>query len=289
MGHPQTRIGTSSCQSREINITKNRFFNSVYARQIDLNSLLCIGLDPDPGRFPAHIAGTKEPIFTFNKAIIDATIDIACCYKPQFAYYAASSAEQELEKTIAYIKDRGVPVILDAKRGDVGSTAEKYATEVFERYGADAVTINPYLGHDAMAPFLAFADKGVFVLCRTSNPGGADIQNLVMAEGDQLYERVARLAARQWNTNNNIALVVGATMPAELTRIREITGPMTFLLPGIGAQGGDIGAGISAGQGGGLIVSSSRAVLYASSEPDFAERAREVALSTRDEINLHHR
>ncbi len=178
-------------------------------------------------------------------------------------------------------------MILDAKRGDVASTAESYALEVFERYGADAVTINPYLGHDAMAPFLAFEDKGVFILCRTSNPGGADIQELVMEGGDQLFERVASLAANQWNENNNVALVVGATRPVELARIREITGEMTFLLPGIGAQGGDVAASIKAGQGGGLIVSSSRAVLYASSADDFADAAREAALSIRDEINLH--
>ena len=249
--------------------------------------MLCIGLDPDPGRFPLKISREKEPIFTFNKAVIDATVDLACCYKPQIAHYAASAAERELEKTITYIKDLGVPVILDAKRGDVGSTAEKYATEAFERYGADAVTINPYLGHDAMEPFLAFADKGVFIVCRTSNPGGADIQNLVMQDGDQLFERVANLAAHQWNGNRNVALVVGATRPKELARIREITGEMTFLLPGIGTQGGDVAASIKAGQGGGLIVTSSRAVIYASSGDDFADAARQLAQSTRDEINQH--
>ena len=249
--------------------------------------MLCIGLDPDPGRFPLKISREKEPIFAFNKAVIDATVDLACCYKPQIAHYAASAAERELEKTITYIKDLGVPVILDAKRGDVGSTAENYATEAFERYGADAVTINPYLGHDAMEPFLAFADKGVFIVCRTSNPGGADIQNLVMQDGDQLFERVANLAAHQWNGNRNVALVVGATRPKELARIREITGEMTFLLPGIGTQGGDVAASIKAGQGGGLIVTSSRAVIYASSGDDFADAARQLAQSTRDEINQH--
>jgi len=275
-------------QYKEIIISENRFFSSIEARQNELNSLLCVGLDPDPDRFPAVISRGKEPIYTFNKAVIDATVDLACCYKPQIAYYAATAAERQLEKTIAYIKDLGVPVILDAKRGDVGSTAENYALEVFERYGADAVTINPYLGHDAMAPFLAFKDKGVFILCRTSNPGGADIQELVMEGGDQLFERVASLAANQWNGNGNVALVVGATRPVELARIREITGEMTFLLPGIGVQGGDVAASIKAGQGGGLIMTSSRAVLYASSGDDFADAARQVAQSTRDEIN-HHR
>ena len=249
--------------------------------------MLCIGLDPDLSRFPVKISREKDPVFVFNKAIIDATLDLACCYKPQIAHYAAAAAEAALEKTIAYIKDLGVPLILDAKRGDVGATAENYAAEVFERYEADAVTINPYMGHDAMQPFLAFADRGVFILCRTSNSGGADLQNLMLQGGDQLFERVAILAANQWNGNNNVALVVGATMPAELARIREITGDMTLLLPGIGAQGGDVAASMQAGQGGGLILSSSRAVLYASSADDFADAAREVARATRDEINLH--
>ena len=249
--------------------------------------MLCIGLDPDLSRFPVKISREKDPVFVFNKAIIDATLDLACCYKPQIAHYAAAAAEAALEKTIDYIKDLGVPLILDAKRGDVGATAENYAAEVFERYEADAVTINPYMGHEAMQPFLAFADRGVFILCRTSNPGGADLQNLMLQGGDQLFERVAILAANQWNGNNNVALVVGATMPAELARIREITGDMTLLLPGIGAQGGDVAASMQAGQGGGLILSSSRAVLYASSADDFADAAREVARVTRDEINLH--
>lgn len=179
-------------------------------------------------------------------------------------------------------------MILDAKRGDVGSTAEQYAVEVFDRYGADAATINPYLGYDAMEPFLAHADKGIFILCRTSNPGGADLQNLVLQDGRHLYEHVAHEAANTWNSNGNIALVTGATRPEELTKIRQITGDMSLLLPGIGAQGGDMAASLKAGAGGGLIVSSSRAVLYASSGDDFAEAARQEAQSTRDEIN-HHR
>ena len=273
--------------TKEIIVSSNEFFNAVNARQSEQKTRLCIGLDPDPERFPAPIRRDKEPIFAFNKAVIDSTSDLACCYKPQFAYYAANAAERELEKTISYIRDLDIPVILDAKRGDVGSTAEKYATEAFERYGADAVTINPYLGLDAMQPFLARAEKGIFILCRTSNPGGADIQNLMIDGGDQLYEHIAGLASQQWNGNNNVALVVGATQPSELTRVREITGDMTLLLPGIGAQGGDVEASIKAGQGGGLIVSSSRAVLYASSGDDFAEAARKIAQSTRDEINQH--
>ena len=273
----------------DIIITKNLFFSSIETRQKLLNSLLCVGLDPDPGRFPQRFNREPEPIFAFNKAVIDATADLCCCYKPQIAHYAANSAERQLEKTIRYTRDLGIPVILDAKRGDVASTAENYAREVFERYGADAVTINPYLGYDAMQPFLTYADKGVIILCRTSNPGGADIQNLVMEDGEQLFERVAELATVKWNVNNNVGLVVGATRPSELTRVREIAGEMTLLLPGIGAQGGDIAASIRAGEGGGLIIASSRAITYASSGDDFAEAARRIAQSTVDEINQHRR
>jgi orotidine-5'-phosphate decarboxylase len=210
---------------------------------------------------------------------------LVCCYKPQFAHYAAVGAEEELEKTIQYIKDLGIPVLLDAKRGDVGTTAERYAVECFERYNADAVTINPYLGYDAMEPFLSYSEKGVFILCRTSNPGGADLQNLKLEDGRSLYEHVAHQASSVWNANNNVALVTGATRPQELARIREITGDMTFLLPGIGAQGGDVAASIEAGEGGDLIVSSSRAVLYASDGDDFADAARKAAEATRNEIN----
>jgi len=194
-------------------------------------------------------------------------------------------AESELEETINYVKARGIPVLLDAKRGDVGSTAEKYAVELFDRYGADAVTLNPYLGYDAMAPYLEREDKASFILCRTSNPGGADLQNLELADGRQLYEHVAELAATKWNTNKNVGLVVGATRPEELQQIRDITGEMTFLLPGIGAQGGDINKSIAAGQGGGLLISSSRAILYASDGDDFADAARDVARQTRDDAN----
>lgn len=261
------------------------FFERIALTQDAHNSLLCIGLDPHLERMPAAIQHSPEPIFTFNKAIIDATADLACCYKPQIAHYAAVGAEVELEKTIRYIQDKKLPVLLDAKRGDVGSTAERYAVEVFERYGADATTINPYLGHDAMEPYLAYKDRGVFILCRTSNPGGADLQNLVLADGRQLYEHVAVQAATRWNANGNVGLVVGATQPAELRRIRELTGQMTFLLPGIGAQGGDVEASVEAGRGGGMIVSSSRAILYAGAGEDFDQRARAQAITTRDEIN----
>lgn len=271
--------------SVERQVLKNPCFSSIETRQNQLKSLLCIGLDPDPRRFPTRFLREKEPILAFNKSIIDATADLACCFKPQIAFYASNSAERELEKTISYLKDLQIPVILDAKRGDVGTTAEQYAAEVFDRYGADAVTINPYLGFDAMAPFLDRAEKGVFILCRTSNPGGADLQNLVLQDGRLLYEHVANEAATTWNGNENVALVTGATQPQELAKIRQITGEMTLLLPGIGVQGGELDASLKAGEGGGLIVSSSRAVLYASSGEDFAEAARQVAESTRDEIN----
>ena len=261
------------------------FFDRIRARQKAINSRLCIGLDPDVSRFPAAVQASSSPIFDFNKAIIDATADIASCFKPQIAHFAAAAAEDELLETILYAQAAGVPVLLDGKRGDVGSTAEMYARELFERYGADAVTINPYLGQDSMQPYLDYADRGVFILCRTSNPGGADLQHLTLESGDTLYEHVAKQAATAWNGNNNVGLVVGATRPDELKRIRDICEEMTFLLPGVGAQGADIGEMMGAGQGGGLLISSSRAILYAGDGEDFAEKARQVAIDTRDEIN----
>ncbi|MEX0941878.1 MAG: orotidine-5'-phosphate decarboxylase [Pseudomonadales bacterium] len=261
------------------------FFERIALSQDAQNTLLCIGLDPDPAKFPRPIRRCSQPIFEFNKAIIDATSDLVCCYKPQIAHYSALGAESALQQTIDYIHDRKLPVLLDAKRGDVGNTAEKYAIELFERYQADAITINPYLGADAMAPYLEYQDKGIFILCRTSNPGGADLQNLVLKNGKHLYEHVAQEAARVWNRNGNVGLVVGATQPSELARIRQLVGSMTLLIPGVGAQGGDIASSVAAGQGGGMLVSSSRAILYASSEADFAGRARAAAIITRDKIN----
>ena len=253
------------------------------------NSLLCVGLDPDIDRFPPQFGRTSAAILDFNKAIVDATKDLVCAYKPQIAHYAANGAEAELAATIAYIRETcQVPVILDAKRGDIGSTATMYAREAFERYGADAVTVNPFLGLDSLQPFLDYQDKGIIILCRTSNPGGADLQNLVLDDGLRLYEQIARLAHEQWNGNGNIVLVVGATRPEELKRVRQLTGDMPFLLPGIGAQGGDIQAAMENARGGQLIINSSRAILYASSDKDFADAARHAALTTRDQIN-HYR
>lgn len=285
------RLVYNPCQFASVNrpfVTQsgNSFFHRLQKRQLDIQSRLCIGLDPDPGRIPACLGEGEAAILAFNKAIVDATQDLAACYKPQIAHFASAGAEGALQETIHYIQERGIPVLLDAKRGDVGSTAEMYARELFERYAADAATVNPYLGEDSLEPYLAYADRGVFILCRTSNPGGSDLQHLILENGATLYEHVAQLARDKWNSNNNVGLVVGATRPEELRRIRTICGDMTFLLPGVGAQGADIGEMMGAGQGGGMLVSSSRAILYAGDSDSFAEDARAVAMATRDEINL---
>jgi len=253
------------------------------------DSLACVGLDPDIERMPRHIAAQPSPIFHFNKAIIDATADLVCAYKPQFAHYAAHEAEDQLERTIEYIHQAhpGVPVILDAKRGDVGNTAERYALEAFGRYGADAVTVNPYLGSDALEPFLRHADKGVVILCRTSNPGARDLQDLMIG-ARKLYQVVAELAAQRWNSRGNCLLVVGATYPGELAEVRALVGDMPLLVPGVGAQRGDVAQVVQSGetaQGTGLIISSSRAILYASSGEDFAGAARAATQQLRGEIN----
>jgi orotidine-5'-phosphate decarboxylase len=255
------------------------------------NSLVCVGLDPDPSRFPASVAGNDQEIFDFNKSIIDATHDLVCAYKPQIAHFSAESAESQLESTIHYIKENypQIPVILDAKRGDIGSTAEMYATEVFERYAADAVTVSPYLGFDSFEPFLKYKDRGVILLCRTSNKGAADLQDLTV-DGMPLYEKVATLAAQKWNASGNCLLVVGATWPEQMARIRSIVGEMPLLVPGVGTQGGDIESLVRMGQtkaGSGLIISSSRAILYASDGEDFAQAARRETLRLRDAINQH--
>jgi orotidine-5'-phosphate decarboxylase len=230
------------------------------------DSLLCVGLDPDPARFPRHLAGAPDAILRFCTAIVDATADLACAFKPQIAYFAAHRAEDQLEALIAHIHARhpGVPVVLDAKRGDIGSTAEQYAREVFERYDADAVTVSPYMGFDSVEPLLAHPGRGVILLCRTSNPGGA------------------------WNRGGELGLVVGATVPAELARVREIAPTLPLLVPGVGAQGGDVEATVRAGRtadGTGMMINSSRAILYAGAGEDFAEAARRVAIETRDAIN----
>lgn len=264
------------------------------------NSLLCIGLDPDLAKMPPHLRQAKNGIFTFCKAIIDATADLACAWKPQIAYFAALGAEDQLQQICDYLRSNypHLPIILDAKRGDIGATATQYAREAFDRYRADAVTVNPYMGFDSVEPYLAWPDKGVIVLCRTSNPGGSDLQFL-QVNGRPLYQHVADLVANRWNRAGNqasnqagqFALVVGATFPQELAAVRSIVGDMPLLVPGIGAQGGDVQASVRAGKtasGLGMMINSSRAILYASSdEADFAQAARKVALATRDEINLY--
>ena len=230
-------------------------------------SLVCVGLDPDPARLPADLAEKPEPLLLFNRRIVDATADLAAAYKPQIAFYSAVGAEAQLAASIRYIRERAphALVILDAKRNDIGNTAEAYAREAFERYGADAVTISPYMGEDSVLPFLARPDRGAILLCRTSNPGARDFQDLLV-EGKPLYRHVADRAAARWNQNKNLMLVVGATWPQEMAELRDAHPDLPFLVPGIGAQGGDLEATLMAGlnaQGTGLLINSSRAILYA--------------------------
>lgn len=252
------------------------------------DSMLCVGLDPDLSRLPEGIERTPAGVEAFCRQIVDATGDLVCAFKPQIAYFAAIGAERELERLCTHIREShpDVPLILDAKRGDIGDTAALYAREAFERYGAHAVTVNPYLGTDSLEPFLSHAGRGVIVLCRTSNAGSGEFQS-GLVEGAPLYERVARTAKDVWARRGEVALVVGATYPDELARVRSIVGDMALLVPGIGAQGGDVAAVVRAGRdssGYGLIVNSSRAVLYADSGTGFATAARAVASATRDAI-----
>lgn len=248
------------------------------------NSLLCIGLDPDPDRLPAAIT-----VAQFNRAIIEATSDLVCAYKPNLAFYEADGLEglRALEQTLAAVP-ADIPVIGDAKRGDIGNTARQYARAMFESFSFDAVTVNPYLGLDSVEPFIAYSAKCTFLLCRTSNPGAKDFQDLMIL-GQPLYEHVA-FKAREWNIHGNIGLVVGATYPQELARIRQLCPDMPLLIPGVGAQGGDVEAVIRFGaDAGGMnaIVNASRAVLYASKGADFAQAARNAALRLRDEMNRY--
>lgn len=248
-------------------------------------SMLCVGLDPDPARLPPAVHGS---LFEFCRAIVDATADLVCAFKPQVAYFAAAGAEADLERLCHHIRDHhpGVLLVLDAKRGDIGSTAEHYAREAFDRYAAHAVTVNPYLGGDSVAPFLQHPHGGAFVLCRTSNPGSGDFQSLV-ADGRPLYQHVASRVADEWQAIGDCGLVVGATYPAELATVRALAGDLPLLVPGIGPQGGDIAATVANGRdssGYGMVVNSSRAILYASSDADFAEAARIEAQRTRDAL-----
>jgi orotidine-5'-phosphate decarboxylase len=253
------------------------------------DSLLMVGLDPDPRRFPAELAGRPDAITEFCRRIIDATAPYACGFKPQIAHFAALGAEDQLLDLCRHLREQHpeLPIVLDAKRGDIGSTAAQYAREAYERYRADAVTVSPYLGRDSVQPYLDYGDRGVIVLCRTSNPGGADLQEMRMANGSPLYLHVADLVARTWNTTGQCALVVGATFPAEIAQVRRRIGDMPLLIPGIGAQGGDVPATVRAGRtaaGTGMMINSSRAILYASQDDDWVQAAARVARATRDAI-----
>ena len=270
------------------------FLDMLRAAERQNGSMVCVGLDPEPARFPGALRGDASRIFDFCAAIVEATADLVIAFKPQIAYFAAHRAEDQLERLMAHMRQvaPAVPVILDAKRGDIGSTAAQYAVEAFERYGADAVTLSPFMGFDSVEPYLKYHGKGAFLLCRTSNPGGDDLQSqrLSSVPGEPLlYEHVARLAQGPWNLNGQLGLVVGATYPAEIERVRAIAPTLPLLIPGVGAQGGDAVATVKAGwRGDGqgtvapIIVNSSRAILYASAGEDFAQAARREALKTRD-------
>jgi orotidine-5'-phosphate decarboxylase len=251
-------------------------------------SLLCVGLDPDPSMFPSPLDRGRDAVLRFCTSIVDATADLVCAFKPQIAYFASQREEHALEKLCEYIRDRypDVTLILDAKRGDIGSTAEHYARELFGRYGAHAATVNPFLGGDSVEPYFAHGG-GVIALCRTSNPGGDDVQALDCG-GAPLYLRVAEMVAREWAGRGECGLVVGATYPDELRRVREVAGELPILVPGVGFHGGDAGAAVAAGataDGRGLIVSSSRAIIYASRGDDFAEAARRAAAAAKSSMH----
>jgi orotidine-5'-phosphate decarboxylase len=283
-----------------------KFIEKLRTRWQTSQSMLCVGIDPDPAKLPEGLRPPSnasqevvcEAIAKFGIAILDATAQYACAFKPQIAYFHAARAEAALEQIIAHARMHytDIPLILDAKRGDIGATAEQYAKEAFERYQADAVTLSPYMGFDSMEPYLRYRDKGAIVLCRTSNPGGDDFQNLHVrspgsgpVQNERLFERIARLAHTNWNKDEQICLVVGATYPAELAHVRALAPNIPLLVPGIGAQGGDILATVKAGRdasGFGMMINSSRAIIYASGDRNFAEAAALVAKQTRDAIGV---
>ena len=274
------------------------FIDQLHQASIAHASLLCVGLDPEPSKFPAHFHQQSSRIFDFCAQIVDATHDLVCAFKPQIAYFAAHRAELQLEQLITHIRKvaPAVPVILDAKRGDIGSTAEQYAIEAFERYGVDAVTLSPFMGFDSIEPYVRRHGKGAFLLCRTSNPGGGDLQTKRLADvaGEpRLFEHIAQLVQGPWNINGQLGLVVGATYPQEIARVRELAPTVPLLIPGIGAQGGDPVSTVRAGlrqQGkqitGPIIVNSSRAILYASADSTFAQAARHAAMEARNTLAL---
>lgn len=291
--------------------TTPSFTHTLRQRWQAADSMLCVGLDPDPARIPAHLGTGPDAIDRFCRDIIAATADTVCAFKPQIAYFAAQGAEDVLAGLIAHIHAEypGIPVILDAKRGDIGSTARQYGVEAFDRFKADALTLSPFMGFDSIEPYFEWAGRGLILLCRTSNPGGNDLQALsVQPAGDtagtpplhkpasgvtpdtqpeKLYEHLARLAAGPWNVNGELGLVVGATFPDELARVRTLAPRLPLLVPGVGAQGGDVNATVRAGldaDGYGLVINSSRAILYAGKGRDFADQARKAAVATRDAI-----
>jgi orotidine-5'-phosphate decarboxylase len=265
--------------------------NATFAERLDqawqsTDSLVCVGLDPDIAKLPARFANSPQPIFDFNKEIVDATHDLVCAYKPQIAFYSAARAERELELTIDYIRSRAPQaiVILDAKRGDIGNTATAYAAEAFDRYRADAVTINPYMGEDTVRPFIKDAARAAILLCRTSNSGARDFQDMLI-DGRPLYQHVAAKAANHWNALKNVLFVVGATYPEEMAQLRKAHPEVTFLVPGIGAQGGDLEATLDNGldaQKRGLLISSSRQIIFAGDHTAIRNAAQDL----RDQINV---
>jgi orotidine-5'-phosphate decarboxylase len=274
-------------------VSRAPFIDQLLEAEARHGSRLCVGLDPDPARLPEAMRSDATRLFEFCARIVEATADLVIAFKPQIAYFAAHRAEDQLERLIGRIREIAprVPVILDAKRGDIGSTAEQYAREAFERYGADAVTLSPFMGFDSIEPYLGYAGRGAFLLCRTSNPGGDDLQAQRLEGGEAVYEHIARLAHGAWNRNGQLGLVVGATYPAELARVRELAPTLPLLIPGVGAQGGDAAATLRAGwrreggrTSGPIVVNSSRAILYAGAGADYADRARAAALAARTEL-----
>ena len=253
------------------------------------NSLLCIGLDIDLGRIPQAVLNEEDPIYVFNREIVNATKDLVCAYKPNIAFYEMYGIYglASLIKTIEFIQTSEIPVILDAKRGDVGHSSAAYAKSVFQVYKADAVTVNPYLGHDSLEPFLEYQDKGIFALCLTSNPGAKDFQSA--GDPEPLYKSVAK-HVKEWDRYGNCGLVVGVTKPEQLAEIRNLVEDMPILIPGVGAQKGDLGSSVKFGvnkQGNRAIINSSRSIIYASRGENFAEAAREAAKNMRDSINKY--
>lgn len=258
------------------------------------DSLVCVGLDSDILKIPIHLRNNKNALFDFNKAIIDATHDLVCAYKPNSAFYESYGivSLHQLKMTMDYIQLTypDIPVILDAKRADIGNTNNGYVKYAFEYLGADAITLHPYLGREALQPFLDQKEKGCIILCKTSNNGAGELQDLKNVKGEKLYQIIARQVTTEWNTNGNCMLVVGATYPKELAEIRKITGDLTLLIPGIGAQGGNIEKTIKAGlnsKGSGMIINASRSIIYASNGKDFAEKARKETETLKDLINIY--